>query len=166
MNTKTLCYISIFASLICVLSTVSIPTPFGVPFTLQTFAISFCGFILGKKYSTFTVFIYLLLGAIGLPVFAGLSSGIDKFFSLSGGFLYGFLFLAFFSGFNKIILSLIGLFICHLLGVLQYSLLTHTNILSGFLVVSIPYLLKDIISIFLAYIVANKLKIIKIFKLN
>ena len=155
-KSKTITYIAIFSALISILSIIAIPTPWGVPFTLQTFAIAFAGFSLGKKYGTFSVLIYLLLGAIGLPVFAGLKGGLASFVSVTGGFLFGFIFLAFFSGFKNIFFSIIGLFICHLLGVLQFSFLTKTPFLNSLLIVSLPYVIKDLISLFLAYYISKK----------
>lgn len=156
MKTKTLSIIAIFCAITCILSTVSIPSPFGVPLTLQTFAISLCGFFLGKRNCTLCVFIYLLLGAIGLPVFAGFSGGISKLFSASGGFLIGFLFLSFFCGLG-IKYSFIGLFICHILGIIQFSFITKTPIISSFIIVSMPYIVKDLISIGFAYLISKKL---------
>lgn len=157
MKTKKITYIAMFSALLAVLSVVSIPTPSGVPFTLQTFAVAFCGFCLGKKYGTACVFIYLILGALGIPVFAGFSGGIENLFSITGGFLFGFIFLAFFCGMGRF-LSLFGLFMCHLLGIIQFSLLTHTPFLASFLTVSLPYIFKDVVSIVFAYFVAKSLK--------
>lgn len=161
MKTKDITYIAIFSAIISILSIMSIPTPWGVPFTLQTFAISLAGFVLGKKYGTLSVIIYLLLGAIGLPVFSGLSGGISKFVSVTGGFLFGFIFLSFLCGTKKIYYSILGLLICHLLGVIQFSFLTKTNFINSISIVSLPYLIKDLLSIFLAYVISKKMKINK-----
>lgn len=161
MKTKDITYIAIFSAIISILSIISIPTPWGVPFTLQTFAISLAGFVLGKKYGTLSVITYLLLGAIGLPVFSGLSGGISKFVSVTGGFLFGFIFLAFLCGTKKIYYSILGLLICHLLGVIQFNLLTKTNFINSISIVSLPYLIKDLLSIFLAYIINKKMKLNK-----
>ncbi len=158
MKTKNITYIAIFAALISILSVISIPTPWGVPFTLQTFSISLAGFVLGKKYGSLATITYLLLGAVGLPVFAGLTGGISSFVSVTGGFLFGFIFLAFFSGTNNIFYSIIGLLICHLLGAIQFSFLTKTNFINSLFIVSLPYLIKDILSIFLAYFIGKKIK--------
>ena len=158
MKTKTITYVAIFSAIISILSIISIPTPWGVPFTLQTFSISLAGFVLGKKYGTLSVIIYLLLGAIGLPVFAGLTGGIASFVSLTGGFLFGFIFLAFLCGKNNIFYAILGIFICHLLGTIQFSFLTKTNILNSLIIVSLPYLIKDLLSIFLAYFISKKIK--------
>lgn len=156
MNIKIITKIGVFSAILCILSIISIPTPFGVPLTLQTFGVSLVGFILGKKYGTISVLIYIILGAIGLPVFAGLNGGFIHIIGPTGGFIIGFLFLAFFSGFNKnniisISLSLLGLIICHILGIVQFSFVTKNPIIASFTLVSLPYLIKDILSIFFAF---------------
>ena len=160
MKTKNITYIAIFSAIVCIMSVISIPTPWGIPFTLQTFAISLAGFTLGKKYGTLCIFIYLLLGAIGLPVFSGLTGGISRFVSVSGGFLFGFIFLAFLCGTKNIFYSILGLFICHFLGVIQFSFLTKTNFINSIFIVSLPYIIKDFLSIFLAYFVSKKIKLV------
>lgn len=66
-------YIAVFAVLIAICSWISIPTT--VPFTLQTFAIFLAVGVLGGKRGSLSVLIYILLGAVGIPVFAGFSGG-------------------------------------------------------------------------------------------
>ena len=169
MNTKRIIKISVFAAILAITSVLSIPTPFGVPLTLQTFAMAFAGSFLGKIDGTISVLIYIILGAIGLPVFSNMSGGISHLFGLSGGFIFGFLFLAFFSGFNKkpifsILLSFLGLILCHICGIVQFSFLSKTSILSAFFVVSFPYIVKDILSIIFAFFLKTILyKRIKIY---
>ena len=75
LNTKTLTLTALCAALLCVLSPMSIPLPGGVPISLATLAAAFAGALLGPKYGTLSVLLYLLLGAFGLPVFAGYSAG-------------------------------------------------------------------------------------------
>ena len=69
MKTKELVYVSLCAVIIAICSWISIPT--AVPFTLQTFGIYLAIAVLGGKLGTISLLIYLGLGAIGLPVFAG-----------------------------------------------------------------------------------------------
>ena len=85
-----LVYISIGAALIAICSWISIPT--AVPFTLQTFAVFFVLLLLGGERGTIATLIYILLGAIGVPVFAGFSGGIGILFGSTGGYIIGFLF--------------------------------------------------------------------------
>lgn len=159
MNIKIITKISIIVSIISILSVVSIPLPLpsNIPLTLQTFSISFAGFYLGKKYGSFATIIYILIGVIGLPVFSGMQGGIGRLFVPSGGFILGFVFISFFSGIS-LKCSFIGLFICHLFGIIQFSIKTNTPIILSIITVSLPFILKDILSILLAYIVSKRIK--------
>lgn len=79
-----------FAAIIAVLSQFTIP--FGlIPLTGQTLAIGLSVTILGRKTGTYAILIYLLLGLIGLPVFAGMSGGVAVLFGPTGGYLVGFI---------------------------------------------------------------------------
>ena len=90
MKTRELAYTGILAALIAVCSWISIPT--AVPFTLQTFAVFLTLGLLGGRLGTLAVTVYLLLGAVGLPVFAGFHGGLGAFLGATGGYLVGFLF--------------------------------------------------------------------------
>ena len=86
---KDLCYTALMAVLISVCSWISIQTV--VPFTMQTFAV-FCALeLLGGARGTMAVAVYLLLGAVGVPVFAGFTGGVGILFGTTGGYLLGFL---------------------------------------------------------------------------
>lgn len=152
--TKDIVRISLITAVMCVLSFIKIPMPSGVPLTLQTFAIAISGFILGKKYGVVSVILYIILGSIGVPVFSG---GIGWIASATSGFIVGFLFISYFCGIS-LSYSFIGLIICHILGFWRYSSITNTPIIASFVSVSAPYIIKDILSILLAYFVSKKLK--------
>lgn len=87
-----LAYIGIFAAVIAVCSWVSIPT--AVPFTLQTMAVFLALGMLGGRNGFFSVLTYILLGAVGLPVFAGFKGGLAALLGNTGGYIIGFLLLA------------------------------------------------------------------------
>ena len=74
-NVRTICMIAMLTAVTSVLSIMQIPTPWGVPFTLQTAAVALSGYVLGEKYGTISTILYVLLGTIGVPVFAGMSAG-------------------------------------------------------------------------------------------
>ncbi len=82
---------AMFAGLIAIAAQITIPLGF-VPLSLQTMMIGLTATLLGRKVGTWSLVIYLLLGLIGLPVFAGASSGLGVLFGPTGGFLIGFLF--------------------------------------------------------------------------
>ena len=76
LTTKQIVLTGMMTAVLAVLSIVTIPLPTGVPVTLQTFAMAFCGYVLGWKLGGASSALYLILGAIGVPVYAGMS-GID-----------------------------------------------------------------------------------------
>ena len=92
MRTQELARAALFAALIAICSWISIPT--AVPFTLQTFAVFLALGVLGGKLGTLSVAFYLLLGAVGLPVFAGFQGGLGALLGATGGYLIGFLLTA------------------------------------------------------------------------
>ena len=98
MNTQKMTRIALMTAVICVLAPLSIPLSSLVPISLATFAVMLAGVILGAGDGTACTALYLVLGAIGVPVFAGYSSGIGALVSVTGGYLIGYLPLAFCSG--------------------------------------------------------------------
>lgn len=89
IDTKSIAVIGMMVSVMAICSWISIP--FVVPFTLQTFAIFLSIGLLGGARGTIAVLTYILVGAIGLPVFAGFSGGIGTLFGATGGYIIGFL---------------------------------------------------------------------------
>ena len=94
LTTKNIVVCAMFAALTCAVAPISIPLPGGVPITLQQVSVMLAGLLLGAKLGAMSEVIYLLLGAFGLPVFAGFSGGLAKIVGPSGGFLVGYPFLA------------------------------------------------------------------------
>ena len=82
-RTYDMAYIAIFAVLIAICSWISIPMT--VPFTLQTFGVFMAVGVLGGKRGSLAVLVYILLGAIGVPVFAGFSGGFGILLNNTGG---------------------------------------------------------------------------------
>ena len=85
--------ISVSAALITICSWISIPLG-PVPFTLQTLGILAVMLIVGGRRGTIAILVYLALGAVGVPVFAGFKGGIMSFIGPTGGFLVGFVLAA------------------------------------------------------------------------
>lgn len=92
INTRDIAYIAIFTALSAVCSWITIPTPTRIDFTLQILGIFLTLGVLGGKRGTLAITAYLLLGAVGAPVFAGFSGGVSALLSPSGGYLLGFFF--------------------------------------------------------------------------
>ena len=91
-KTIDMAYIALFAVLMAVCSWISIPSV--VPFTLQTFGVFVAVSVLGGKRGTLAVVLYLLMGIVGLPVFAGFSGGLGILLGSTGGYIVGFVFTA------------------------------------------------------------------------
>ncbi len=168
-------FIGLFAALIAVCSQIQIPG--AVPFTLQTFAIFLAAGLLGGKRGTISVLIYILLGAIGLPVFAGFKGGIGALFGTTGGYIIGFVFsmlvMWLFEHFfikektKKIFLlgisMVTGLIICYTFGT-AWFIIVYTNtkepigIITALSWCVFPFIIPDIIKIVLALTLTSRLK--------
>ncbi len=167
---QAMVFISVFTALMVVLSQIAIPFPTHVPMTLQTFAIALAGYFLGAKDAAICMVVYIMLGIAGVPVFANFSSGIGTITSYTGGFIIGFIPMAFLCGLGvtlktkgvarrvvAIILGLAGLFCTHALGVIHFSRLMDMSIKASIVAVSLPYLIKDIISVVVAYLISEEI---------
>jgi len=163
-----MCIVSIFTAVTAVMAQISIPLPFSpVPITFQIFAIFLCSIILGSRLATASQIIYVLLGAIGIPVFANFSGGLHCIVGPTGGFIIGFPIMAFIAGKvsennNSLFILIVGLFaslmVCYFIGVIQLSLITKMSLSKSIMIAVIPFIPLDIIKIFLAYVLGMRIK--------
>lgn len=168
MSTKDLALTGMFAVVIAVCSWISIPT--AVPFTLQTFAVFSALGLLGGKRGFFAVLVYMLLGAVGLPVFAGFKSGVAVLLGSTGGYIVGFLIIAgvywvaeVFIGKQiivRIISMVIGLALCYLFGTVWFvTVFTRTNgdisLFKALQMCVIPFVIWDLLKMALALSVTS-----------
>ncbi len=151
-------------ALCCALCAVcaQIAIPFGtLSFTLQTFAVAFCGCFLGSARACVTVGVYLALGVIGVPVFSHFQGGFSFFLTAHGGFLIGFLPLAFACGFvssyRRLWIALLGLISCHMIGVAWCAFVTSSPLGVTFLWASAPFLLKDALSLWAGFALSRRM---------
>lgn len=176
-KTLDMVYIAIFAVIIAVCSWISVPMV--VPFTLQTFGV-FCAVgLLGGKRGTLSVLIYVLLGAVGVPVFAGFSSGIGTLFGVTGGYIMGFIFTALIywlitAIFGKklwaIILGMVlGLLACYAFGTIWFMVVyaqkaAPIGLATALMKCVVPFLIPDALKIALAAVITKTVpKYVKIF---
>ena len=96
MKTRDIVLIGVFAAMICVFAPFSVPVG-PIPVSLASFAV-YIASALGAKKGCAAVGIYILIGALGLPVFSGFSGGISKIAGLTGGYIIGYMFCALLSG--------------------------------------------------------------------
>ena len=95
---RNMTFIAVMAALVCVAGPWSIPMPGLVPISLASFAVYLAGGILGWKKGTVAVLIYVILGAVGVPVFSGGAGGFAKLFGVTGGYIFGYIPCALLSG--------------------------------------------------------------------
>lgn len=173
MKTKNLILCSLFAAIISVCAQISIPFPGGVPLTLQVLAICTTGLILGAKRGVISVFIYLVLGAVGLPVFAGFKGGMAILFGPTGGYLFSFPIMAYIIGLvgektnsiPKIFASMLaGLIAVYIVGTLYFSYLTGNDIYTSLMACVAPFLFTDIVKIILATVIGERIRNHKVVK--
>ena len=172
-NSKTtdIVYIGVFAVLIAICSWISIPAV--VPFTLQTFGVFMAVGVLGGKRGTLAVVVYLLLGAVGLPVFAGFNGGLGVISGVTGGYLVGFLFSALLmwamektAGNNMLVLlvsMVAGLFVCYAFGTFWFmQVYARTTGPVGIMAVLgwcvFPFILPDLLKIACAFCLIPRIR--------
>ena len=171
LKTKDLALCALFAALIAVCAWISIPAT--VPFTLQTFARGGGGGGGGGKRGTVAVAVYLLLGAIGVPVFAGFQGGIGALLGTTGGYLLGFLLTAliewgmearFGSKTGVFLLSaVLGMLVCYAFGTAWY-LVVYARTKGAISLATalgwcvVPFLIPDAVKIALAVLLRGRLK--------
>lgn len=152
---RTIAFGAIGAALIAAFSQISISLG-PIPFTLQTLAIGLLATSLKTKEATFSVAIYLLLGAIGLPVFAGQSGGFQALIGPAAGFLWGFLFYASLTSslvslqspiWKVFIANLLGDALVFLLGAIIYALHLQISLNDSAVAVVLPFLIGDFLKI-------------------
>ena len=170
-KTYDMAYIAIFAVLMAICSWISIPM--AVPFTLQTFGVFMAVGVLGGKRGSLAVLIYILLGAIGVPVFAGFSGGIGVILNTTGGYIVGFLFSALVMwGMEallgskpvvQIISMVVGLIVCYAIGTAWFMVVySRANGAVGLGTVLgwcvIPFIIPDLVKIALAFVLSRKIR--------
>ena len=168
IRTKQMVLIALMTAVTCVLGPLSIPLPFSpVPISLTNFAIFLAIFVLGMKSGTISFIIYLLLGAVGVPVFSSFRGGFQVLAGPTGGYLIGFIFLALIMGFaldhfdRKLVPTIIGMIIgmavFYAFGPVWLAKLLSLSFKEGLMMGVIPYLPGDAAKIIIAAIVGPKL---------
>lgn len=158
-------YSALFAALIAVLGLVAIPLPFSpVPVTGQSLGIMLAGGILSVRQAAYSVLTFLLIGAVGVPVFAGVTGGIGILVGPRGGYLIGFLvgaiIIALVKGKENNVWRLAlanlvgGILVVYTLGVLWLSFVTGMGLEKAITVGALPYIPGDLFKVFVATIVA------------
>jgi len=165
LSTRQLCHIAIFVTLIAVMAQLTIPLPV-IPLTLQTFAVPLAGAVLGAKKGAIAALVYLLLGAVGVPVFRSFTAGISLLLGPTGGYLLSFPIFAFIVGLGAntgkrvwlalalIVGSVINLFA----GMIQLSFVNQLDMHTAFMAGVFPFIIPELLKLLLVFIIAPRLR--------
>lgn len=176
MKTKTafkttdMVYIALGAVLIAICSWISIPTV--VPFTMQTFAVCFLLYAFGGRRGTIAIILYILLGAIGVPVFSHFTSGPGVLLGNTGGYILGFIFMGLIYSltirllgkkmWTDILGMILGLAACYFFGTVWFILIYTRNngaisIVTALSWCVIPFIIPDLLKLALALLLSKRL---------
>ena len=156
---------SLFTALLAVCAVITVPAP--IPFTLQTFALFLIAGLLPLRSAFPCVLAYILLGAVGLPVFSGFGAGFGVLLGPAGGYIFGFLLFILVQKLvftltkkRQLLLSQIsGLLACYLCGIAWYLIYSpKETFLSAVTVTLLPFIIPDAIKLFLAMFIIKRIR--------
>ncbi len=166
ISTKTITITAMMAAVLCIMGPFSIPIG-PVPLSLALIGVYLCAYILGAKRGTLAVLIYVLLGAVGLPVFTGFAGGAAKLFGPTGGYIAGYLLTAFICGtfvehfeawYIRLVGMVIGLAACYALGTAWFMVLMHVSFTEALATCVLPFIIFDMIKIALGMALGTAVK--------
>ena len=168
-KTKIITLIGLMTGVTCILGPLSIPIPVSaVPITFTNLAIYLSAIILGQKKATVSYLIYLLIGLVGVPVFSGFTGGPGKLLGPTGGYLIGFIFMAFITGYfvdrfpGKIHMyvtgMVLGIIVTYIFGTAWLAYQANMTFLAALFVGVVPYIVGDIIKIIVATVIGIPIK--------
>ena len=166
MKTKDMVTVGVFAAMICVFAPFSVPVG-PIPVSLASFAV-YIASALGAKKGCAAVGIYILIGALGLPVFSGFSGGISKIAGLAGGYIIGYMFCALLSGIiieragNKKpaypVAFIIGTAALYAFGTAWFMIQSGNGLYESLLACVIPFLIGDAVKIAAASVIVYRMR--------
>ncbi len=170
IDVKSMILVALFAALTAVGALMVIPLPFSpVPITLQVLFVLLSGALLGSRLGALSQIIYVLLGCLGLPVFAGGTSGFGVLIGPTGGYIFGFILAAYVIGkmtedkpklhYLRIFLVLIiGVLFIYLIGALQLMVVAKLSFSKALLVGVLPFIGVDLVKAALASFLIQRVK--------
>ena len=174
MKTKKLVLCAVCAAITCVLAPIAVPIAGMVPVTLATFAVMLSGVLLGGRLGALSQLVYLVIGAVGVPVCAGYTPALPRLLGPTGGYLVGYIPLAFLCGavysrwgrcsrgirkYSVIAVgAVIGTIVLYGFGTAWFCILNHTGVLSALGVCVVPFLLGDALKIAAVTLLAPQLE--------
>ena len=159
--------IAIMAAITAVMAQISIPMPLGVPMTMQTFAVTLAAVLLGSKRGGMAMLVYVLLGAIGVPVFAGFSGGIQNLVGPTGGFIISFPIMAYIIGLGVemhkkkgmfTLMLILGTIANYVIGVIMFVVVMDSSVMTALSACVIPFIPTAIIKAVVASVLGLQMR--------
>lgn len=167
-NTTTITQIALFSALLCIISPFALVFPFSpVPISLATLMLYISVYILGTRNAVISCGIYLLIGLVGIPVFSGFTGGIGKVLGPTGGYLIGYLFLVFISGWfvekwsGRVMQGIgmaLGTAVCYFFGSMWLASQAGMEFVAAIAVGVIPFIPGDVVKLFVGVISGNAIR--------
>lgn len=168
-SVKQLTLIGLMSAVICILGPWTLKIPFNpVPISLGTLGIYLAITVLGLKRGAASVLIYILLGLVGIPVFTDFSAGPGKLLGPTGGYIFGYIFMALICGFfvdkfsKKLPLYFLGMVLgtaaCYFFGTLWLAYQMDYTFPQALMAGVIPYIPGDLAKLVIARIVGFQLR--------
>ena len=167
-TTREMVLAGMFAAVMAVISQLSIPMPTGVPVTIQVFGVALVGAVLGWRLGLCSMLVYILIGAVGLPVFANFGGGIKSLVGLTEGYIWAWPIMAALCGIQpglkskkadlgaRILLALVGLAAVEIIGGLQWAALSGDMTLGAVFAYSlVAFIPKDIVITVIAVVISG-----------
>lgn len=167
ISVQDICSIAIMTAITVVMAQISIPMPMGVPMTMQTFAITLAGVILGSKKGGLSILVYVLLGAIGVPVFAGFSGGVQNLIGPTGGFIISFPIMAYVIGLGVehrkkkgmfVLMLILGTVLSYVIGVAMFCIIMNSSVMTGITACVLPFIPTAIIKAVVAALLGLQIR--------
>ena len=154
LTTYQMAVTALMAAVMCVLGPLTVPIG-AVPISLANFVICLTAWLLGPKFGTLSVAVYLCIGLIGVPVFSGYGAGLAKLAGPTGGYLVGYLLLAFIGGMFGLVL---GDAACYVLGTAWFVFQMQCELGYALSVCVYPFIALDLAKIVVSCVVGALLR--------
>ncbi len=167
-SVRSMVFTAIMAALLCIAAPFSLPIPSAVPLSLATFMIYLIGALLGRAKGTAAVGVYILIGAVGLPVFSGFMGGFAHVAGVTGGYIIGYIPCVFLTGLftelscgklRGIVTGMtLGTLALYAFGTIWFMLFTGSELTAALTGCVMPFLPFDVLKMIVACAVAVPLR--------
>lgn len=167
LTIQEMTYCALFAALLAICSQIQIPLPL-IPINLAIFAVVLCGGLLCPVCALLAVGVYVLLGLVGVPIFAGFKAGVGTLFGNTGGYIVGYVLAAFITAvlrqrWGETFLRLcgamvVGVAVCYVFGTIWFMALSGNSLWVSLSYCVLPFLPGDALKILLAALLTGRLK--------